>query len=142
MHPENPWEVPTHLGLNDGLPGLNLPKCPQNKLIFRSQNVTPETKNNSWNPKIDGLYICIYIDDYICSYMYVEMILHFPRGISRLRVSFRGCTSVKHVFLRDDDQGNYISYKHVTSPTKLTCPLKKGPFETESCLPTIILQGL
>ena len=61
--------------------------------------------------------------------MYVEMVLHFPRGISRLRVSFRGCTSVKHVFLRDGDQGICISYEHVTSPKKLTCPLKRDPLK-------------
>ena len=86
--------------------------------------------------------VSMYIYIYTYIYIYVEMVLHFPRGISRLGVSFRGCTSVKHVFLRDDDQGNYISYEHVTSPEKINLSPKKGPFETESCLPTIILQGL
>ena len=66
----------------------------------------------------------IYV--HICMWRWFSI---FPRGISRLGVSFRGCISVKHVFLRDDDQGNYISYEHVTSPKKLTCPLKRDPLK-------------
>ena len=74
--------------------------------------------------------------------MYVEMVLHFPRGIDRLGVSFRGCTSVKHVFLKVMMTNCkciciyiYTSFEHV-NPPKINMSPKKGPFEKESFQPS------
>ena len=60
MRQESPWEVPRHLGLNDGLPGFEPPKMPSKQTDFQEPK-HPKQKLTAGTQKS---MVCIY--NYIC----------------------------------------------------------------------------